>query len=215
MALLSQKLQHFKSTFDTETPAEILETINRSISLLQSQSSFSQQLKIGEQFPYFELQDLNKRTFNSFHLLKDKPLIITIVRGGWCPYCMLEMQVWQKTFEQNNSELNLVVITPELPEFAHVMKQDNNLSFPVLFDPGLTFISELGLVWKIDDALKQQLLKWNVDLTQRHCDDEFNLPVPATFVLNQQGQIKFRFIEEDYSLRAEPEDVLQVYHSLL
>lgn len=215
MALLSQKLQHFKSTFDAETPAEILETINRSISLFQSKEQLTDRLTIGEQFPYFELQDLQHQTFNSFHLLKDKPLIITIVRGGWCPYCMLEMQVWQQCFEQNNQELNLVAITPELPEYANTMKQDNNLSFPLLFDSGLKFISQLGLVWQIDNSLKQQLLRWNIDLTERNCDDKFNVPVPATFVIDREGQIQFRFVEEDYSLRAEPEDVLKVYNSLL
>lgn len=216
MALLSKKLKHFKSTFDAKTPPEILETINRSISLFQSEDNLSHLLKVGDQFPPFKLSDIEGNEFNSAQLLRDKPLIITIVRGGWCPYCMLEMQVWQQSYEENDQQLNIIAVTPELPEYASTMKQDNNLSFPLLFDEGLKFADELGLVWQIDNDLKQQLLRWNIDLSERSdCDDTFNLPVPATFVLDKDGRITFRFVEEDYSLRADPEDVLKTYKSLL
>lgn len=216
MALLSNKLQHFKSSFDASTPPEILETINRSISLLQSESDLGQHLNIGDPFPLFELSDLSNQAYFSNQLIKDKPLIITLVRGGGGPYCMLEMQVWQTVYEQNSRDLNLVAITPELPQYANTMKQDNNLSFPLLVDEGLSFAKTLGLLWQIDNDLKQQLLKWNIDLTERsNCNDNFNVPVPATFVIDKDGRIQFRFIEEDYSLRAEPEDVLEVYRSLL
>lgn len=213
MTLLSKKLQHFKSTFDASTPPEILETINRSISLFQSENDLEQCLKVGERFPNFELTDLSNKTQNKALLVKDKPLIITIVRGGWCPYCMLEMQVWQQYYEQSNKELNIIAITPELPEYANTMKQDNKLSFPLFFDAGLKLISKLGLEWQIDNGMKQQLLRWNVDLAERcNC---INLPVPATFVLDKNGYIQFRFVEEDYSLRADPEDVLKIYDALL
>lgn len=213
MALLSKKLRNFKSSFDAKTPPEILETINRSISLFQSEGNLEQCLKVDDVFPDFELTSLNNKSHTKAQLLKDKPLIITIVRGGWCPYCMLEMQVWQQCYEENKRDLNIIAITPELPEYANTMKQDNNLSFPLFFDAGLELISKLGLVWQIDNGMKQQLLRWNIDLSERcNC---FDLPVPATFVLDKNGCIKFRFVEEDYSLRADPEDVLKVYNSLL
>lgn len=215
MSSLSKKLASYKSDFKTRTPVEILETINRSISLFQEHSALKSVLQVGQTFPSFELADINGQLFNSKALIQDNPLILTFVRGGWCPYCVLETQMWQQYFEKSRSTLNIVAITPEKPEFAKSMQSENNLSFPLLFDSGLCFAEQLGLVWKTDDAMKQQLLKWDINLTERHCTPTFNLPVPATFVIDKKGVIQFRFIEEDYSSRAEPDDVLAIYNRLI
>ncbi|KPV98362.1 Thiol-disulfide oxidoreductase ResA [Pseudoalteromonas sp. P1-9] len=215
MSSLSKKLASYKSDFKTRTPVEILETINRSISLFQEHSALKSVLKVGQTFPSFELADINGQLFNSKELIQDKPLILTFVRGGWCPYCVLETQMWQQYFEKSKSTLNIVAITPEKPEFAKSMQSENNLSFPLLFDSGLCFAELLGLVWKTDDAMKQQLLKWDINLTERHCTQTFNLPVPATFVIDNKEVIQYRFIEEDYSSRAEPDDVLAIYNRLI
>lgn len=215
MSSLSKKLASYKSDFNTRTPVAILETINRSISLFQEHSALKSVLKVGQKFPPFELADLNGRLFNSRELIKEKPLIVTFVRGGWCPYCVLETQMWQQYFEKSKSSLNIIAITPEKPEFAKSMLPDNSQNVPLLFDSGLCFAEQLGLVWKTDDAMKAQLLKWDINLTERHCTQTFNLPVPATFVIDQQGIIQFRFIEEDYSTRAELDDVLAVYNRFI
>lgn len=214
MHLLSDALRNFKSSFDAETPTDILETINRSISLLQSEDRFSNVLALGEPFPPFSLFDIDGKLFDSIDLLQNKPLIVTLIRGGWCPYCMLEMQAWQQYYQAHQQGLNIVAITPELPQYASIMKTDNHLSFPVLYDRGLSLSEKLGLIWHIDDDLKAQLLKWNIDLTKRSSSKTFKLPIPATFVLDKAHKIQFRFIEEDYSRRAEPEDVLSIYHGL-
>jgi peroxiredoxin len=214
MHLLSDSLRNFKSSFDAETPPEILETINRSISLLQNEDKFSNVLTINAPFPPFSLFDIDGHLFDSIDLLQHKPLIVTFIRGGWCPYCMLEMQAWQHYYQLHEHGLNIVAITPELPQYASIMKTDNQLSFPVLYDRGLTLSTKLDLIWEIDQALTEQLLKWNIDLTKRSSSKKFNVPIPATFVLDQNHKIQFRFIEEDYSRRAEPEQVLSVYSSL-
>ncbi len=215
MTLLSEKLQHFKSSFDADTPPSILETINRSVSLLQSRNQFDQCLKLDEYFPKFKLTGLDGMIYESDQLLHNSPLIITIIRGGWCPYCMLEMQTWQEYYRNNNEQLNLITVTPEMPQYANSMRIDNQLDFPLIYDSKLQFATKLGLIWKIDNQLKQLLLKWNIDLSERNCSADFTLPVPATFVIDKNYQIKFRFIEEDYSIRAEPEQVIKVYQSLL
>jgi hypothetical protein len=85
MSSLSKKLASYKSDFNTRTPVAILETINRSISLFQEHSALKSVLKVGQKFPPFELADLNGRLFDSRILIKENPLIVTFVRGGWCP----------------------------------------------------------------------------------------------------------------------------------
>lgn len=215
MADLTDTLRQFKSTFDASTPAEILETINRSLSLFQSHSVCASCLPVGSKLPKFTLKTINDVPLNSDELLSDGPLIITLIRGGWCPYCILEMQAWQKWCDSVDYPINLVAITPEVPKYAIQAKQDNNLNFPILIDEGQSFAQSLGLIWELDEDMKQLLKRWEIDLEQRNKEPMFRLPVPATFVIDKNYIIHFRFIEEDYTIRAEPEKVLEIYQKLL
>ncbi|MCC2604038.1 peroxiredoxin-like family protein [Planctobacterium marinum] len=215
MADLTDTLRQFKSTFDASTPAEILETINRSLSLFQSHSVCATCLPVGSIMPKFQLKTLYDIPLSSDHLVNDRPLIITFIRGGWCPYCMLEMQAWQNYCDNANDTINLVAITPELPEYTLQAKQDNNITFPILYDEGLAFAQDLGLIWELDAEMIELLKRWEIDLEQRNKEQNFRLPVPATFVIDQNYKIHFRFIEEDYTLRAEPTKVLEIYQKLL
>lgn len=215
MLELAEKLKQYKSTFDASTPSEILETINRSVSLFQQESVCDSCLMTGSEFPAFTLKDLNGRTVCSHDLLKDKPLVVSFIRGGWCPYCVLELQAWQQYYDASFNDFNIVAITPELPEFACQVKKDNHISFPVLIDEELQLTKKLGLVWPLDDEMKSLLLKWDIDVSKRTCDTKFNLPVPATFVIDKNRVIQYRFIEEDYTIRAEPSEVLNIYRKFL
>lgn len=215
MLELAEKLKQFKSSFDASTPTEILETINRSVSLFQRESVCDSCLMRGSDFPKFTLKNIDGQDISSDSLLAEKPLVVSFIRGGWCPYCVLEMQAWQQYYEASFEDFNIVAITPEIPEFACRVKQDNDISFPVLIDEKMQLAKQLGLVWLLDDDMKELLLKWDIDILKRTCDTKFNVPVPATFVIDRNGKIQYRFIEEDYTIRAEPSEVLQVYRHLL
>lgn len=215
MAALAEKLRQFKSSFDASTPTEILETINRSISLFQQENVCQTCLITGSTFPSFTLNNLQGNVTELTQLVQDKPLVITFIRGGWCPYCVLEMQAWQSYYKASFEEFNIVAITPEFPEFSSQLQKDNNISFPILIDKGLQLVSKLGLVWSLDADMQDLLLKWNIDLTKRSCETKFNVPIPATFVIDKDLTIKYRFIEEDYTIRAEPSDVIKAYQALL
>ena len=212
MESLAEKLKNFKTSFEDSAPAEILETINRSISLFQNPDVTQSSPDIGADFPVFSLTDICGNLTDSTQLCASSPLIITFIRGGWCPYCMLEMQSWQQRYEAANEQLNIVAITPELPELSQQVQSDNNIAFPILVDKCQKLIERAGLIWQLDDDMQALLLKWNIDLTQRTAMSNYSLPVPATFVIDKQHKVRYRFIEEDYTLRAEPEQVLRVYH---
>ncbi len=215
MSSLTDKLRHFKSTFDATTPPELLETINRSISLLQAESIKDSCIKVGAKIPEFSLPDINGELFKSEQLLAEKPLVISFIRGGWCPYCMLEMQAWQHYYEASFQEFNIVAITPEVAEYASAASSDNQLNFPVLLDRNLEFADSLCLVWKLDPGMQDILLKWDIDIRKRNSDDRSHLPVPATLVVDQNHVVRFMHVEEDYTQRAEPEEVLKAYEKLL
>lgn len=189
MSSLADKLKHFKSTFDANTPTELLETINRSISLLQQQCIGDSCIQLEHKFPEFQLPNAKGQLVSSETLLNEHPLVVTFIRGGWCPYCMLEIQAWQQYYEASFQHFNIIAITPEIAEYALATSQDNAMRFPLLIDQNLRLANALGLVHTLDADMKDVLLKWDIDLHKRTCDERYSLPIPATFVIDQDRTV--------------------------
>lgn len=213
MTSLAEQLQEFKQQFEVETPTHMLEVLNRSISLLQAEKIQGSALKQGDKAPDFELSDTKGHLVSLKQTLTNGPCILTFFRGGWCPYCMLELSQWQTLLEQQPG-LQLIAITPEVDPYVQTTKQEHNLSFPILTDKNNMLARQFGLLWRLDADIQQLLLKWNVDLQQRHNSQHFELPVPATYIIDSHRNIHYSFIEEDYTLRAEPQQVLKELQSL-
>lgn len=127
---------------------------------------------------------------------------------------MLEIQAWQQYYEASFQHFNIIAITPEIAEYALATSQDNAMRFPLLIDQHLQLANELGLVHTLDADMKDVLLKWDIDIHKRTCDERYSLPIPATFVIDQDRTVKYVYIEEDYTQRAEPEEVLKIYQKL-
>ncbi|MCF2856872.1 AhpC/TSA family protein [Pseudoalteromonas sp. SMS1] len=214
MASLAQALSDFKHSYEQSAPPEILETLSRNISLLQEQRTLRASPKVSEPMPDGTLYDNSGQAISLTTLLQ-RPLIITFVRGGWCPYCMLELRAWEQLIAEQPSMPNLIAVSGETLSFTKQVQLDNALSFPLLLDPNFTVMEKFGLVYEINDALKAVLLKWGVDLLERTARTEFALPIPATYIVDTSGTVQYAFIEEDYTSRAEPMDVLAVYQQLL
>lgn len=214
MLNLSQKLLNFKSSFDQETPNEVLETLSRSISLLQNSDLRSRAVDLGNPAPPIMAVTPEGSLVRSDELLANGPVIISFIRGGWCPYCMLEMQAWQELIEQSDFPVNFIALTGEIPEVAMQAVEDNDLSFPILTDVNYRIAKQFGLAWNLDEGMRQQLIKWGIDLYERTCNNNL-LPVPATYIIDTDGKVSYRFLEEDYTSRAEPEEVLKVYKQML
>lgn len=80
----------------------------------------------------------------------------------------------------------------------------------MLSDFGNKVARQFGIVFEIGNELKE--FSKNVfknDLALPNADGSYELPVPATFVIDTGGVIRFAHVDVDYMLgRAEPEMVL-------
>jgi len=214
MTLLAEQLQDFKQQFETETPAHMLEVLSRSISLLQAEKVQGTALTKGDKAPDFQLRDTAGKYISLKQTLENGPCILTFFRGGWCPYCVIELSQWQKLLRQH-PDLQLIAITPETDPYSQHTRQEHDISFPIVTDKNNMLARQFGLLWRLDEDMKQLLLKWKVDLQQRHNSSRFELPVPATYVLDSQANIQFAFIEEDYTLRAEPQEAIDALRQIV
>jgi peroxiredoxin len=215
MTKLTEQLQKYKNNFNETVSSEILEIISRSVSLLQKQKVLAGSLKLGDVVENNNVNDDKGKPIALDDLLLESPLIITFVRGAWCPYCMLELQAWNHFIQSINSPINFVAVSGETPNLLRLARKDNRLDFSIMVDKDYSLAHKFGLIYEVDSEMKKLLLKWGIDLTKRACTDDFLLPVPATYILDKNHVVRYAFLEEDYTQRAEPQDVYNEYQKLV
>jgi peroxiredoxin len=165
----------------------------------------------GQQAPEFELPDANGKTVTLESRLKSGPTVVTFYRGGWCPYCNIALRALQLCLpEIKQHGGSLIAISPELPDQSFNTREKLELGFDVLSDQGNVVASRFGLVYRVSDAARQQLLRLGRDLVASNGNERWELPITATYVINPKGVIVFDHVDADYRKRLDPSLIVKV-----
>lgn len=179
-------------------------------------------LRPGAQAPDFTLPDaLTAKPVHSADLLALGPLVIKFFRGRWCPYCVTELEVWRDLHAQlRNMGVFFIAISPQTSRHNDFTLQQHNLPFPILSDPGAAVAERFGIAYSVppaDRSYYQGILVnipfVNSGATYKNATEaSWRLPLPATFVVNQDGTIAFSEAHADFRVRPEPADVFAALH---
>ena len=193
-------------------PAERQAIVQRHIDQLRSGAIARTMLKVGDHAPAIVLENAEGATVDVGTLLKKGPVIVTFYRGGWCPYCNLELKAYQDILpEIVAAGASLVAISPEKPDDTVSTAEKNALTFEVLSDVGQNVGRAFGLVYEFTEELKRAYNGFNLDIPTRNgTPGEWALPVSATYVIDRNGSIVYAYTDADYRDRADPRDVLAV-----
>lgn len=162
---------------------------------------------VGDKAPNFTLQNANNLAVQLEDYLKKGKVILTWYRGGWCPYCNFTLQHLQKEIPNFNAHgANLIALTPELPDHTLNTVQKNELKFEVLSDIDNKVANEYGLVFYLGDEVAR-LYNQSFNLVGYNGNDKNELPLAATYIIDQSGLIEYAFLEADYRMRAEPSEL--------
>jgi peroxiredoxin len=173
----------------------------------------SMALPVGGIAPGFSLQDaLTKKIVNSSDLLALGPLVINFFRGRWCPYCMTELETWQRLYPALRERgALLVAISPQMLRQNDFTVQQHDITFPVLTDPGASIAASFGAAYTVSEKMRNHYRSILINIPFIHGDQGENtwrLPIPATFVIDRDGTILFSEAHADHRVRPEPQDVL-------
>jgi peroxiredoxin len=213
---LQQRLDAFKTEFKSgKAPyfaaPETHLVMERATAELVASGQARRALKAGDMAPDFTLNDPDGMLVSSVELLKQGPLVITFYRGGWCQYCNLELQGLEATMRAfRELGANLIAISPQNAVNSRKSVRSNNLTYPILSDPRNDLAEVFGIRFVLPDYLVDLYKKLNNDLPAFNGDDSWTLPMPARYVVNQDGTILYSEVNPDYTHRPEPEDMLPV-----
>ena len=213
---LSQQLRHFQEQLAVVLPQEAHARLCRAIDSLVESQPAAAALRTGSQAADFSLSALGGGIVTLSRLVLNGPVVLVFYRGSWCPYCDLQLRAYARMLpELTRLNARLVAISPQEPAVeVPNAGEHRELGFPILFDSQNAVARRYGLVYPVDELMRTVLSGFGLDLGAINGYEQWELPVPATFVVTAGLQIRWSHVEADYRLRAEPDDILEALQAL-
>ena len=190
-------------------PPEVAAAFADSIAALAASGIAERALKVGERAPDFTLPNALGGPVTLSRLLEQGPAVVTFYRGEWCPYCNLQLRAYQAILARiRDTGATLVATSPQTPDQSLTTAEKKGLTFPVLSDAGNAVARRYGLVFALAEALRPLYTRSGLDLLTFNGDASWELPIPGTFIVAQDGAVRLAFVDADYTHRLEPEDLL-------
>ena len=170
---------------------------------------------VNDAAPDFTLTDTGGHEFQLTEALLHGPIVLSFYRGGWCPFCSLELKALaDREADIRNLGARLIAVSPELHEQNQAAAGELNLPFPLLFDEGNGIAHEYGLVMPVDKTVRPLYLQWGFDLPTFNGDDSWELPLPGTFIIDTSGTVRAAYVNKDYTQRMEPNDIIRALETI-
>ncbi|MCA8233201.1 peroxiredoxin-like family protein [Burkholderia cenocepacia] len=213
---LQDKLDAFRVDFKAgkppfNAPPEIHPVMERATAELIASGQAGRAIKAGDRAPSFKLKDQDGNDVSSAALLVKGPLVVTFYRGVWCPYCNIELQAINEALPEIRAYgANVVAISPQTAVNSRKSVRTNELGFPVLSDVNGQTGADFRLRFALPDYLVELYKNLKNDLPAFNNDPSWTLPMPARYVIGQNGIVLYSEVNPDYTRRPDPSDMFPV-----
>jgi len=210
MTKLIKEIEKFKQEVNINVPKHLLEVSLAETKVLQEKKISHKALQVGDIAKEIILPNILGESVSLYeNLEKNDFIVLNFYRGIWCPYCNLEIKALQNIKDElSNLNTKIIAISPQTSEDSLNIKEKNNLDFEVLSDLDYKVEKDYGLVYSLSEKLIPIYKSWGFKVSDNINNDEYELPMPATYIINKNKEIIFAFIEEDYTKRCEPSDIV-------
>jgi peroxiredoxin len=190
-------------------PPDVQAVHQRAVLGLKAQGLAAKSLGVGAKAPSFEIPDHSGNLVHSAGLLQNGRLVVCFIRGRWCPFCVGQVEAMSSIVGQVEAAgASLVAISPQTEKQAYFMYDQHKFAFPLLVDAHNDVARAFGLVYRVLDEQQAIYSRTFVNLPFVNGDDSWELPIPATYVIDRDGTILFASVNEDYMERPEPLEIL-------
>jgi peroxiredoxin len=195
-------------------PAETQAIHAQAVAELKARHLASNILPGGAKVPAFELPNHDGKTVSSSDLLAKGKLVVCFIRGRWCPFCVGQMEAMTLILpEIGQAGATLVAISPQTVKQAFFMHDQHKLRFLLLSDGGNKVARQFGLIYRVPPLQESIYRRAFVNLPFTNGDESWELPIPATYVVDHDGMVVYASANEDYTERPEPTDIVRILQS--
>ena len=196
--------------------SDFMKGVDETIAQAKAFQEGANALNLEQKAPRFELPNQHGEQVLLDELLAKGPVVITFYRGSWCPYCNLQLKALQSRLPEIHAlGAQLVAISPQAPDGSMSENDIRNMDFVVLSDQNADVAASYGVAWQVPEFLLEHMrVDRGLDLESLNNGNGSILPIPATFVLNSEGKVTWRYVDVDYRTRSEPEDIINALKAL-
>ncbi len=200
---------------DAEFQGEVRAAYAGFVAMLDRAEIAAHVLAPGMPMPDFLLPNAEGRLLSSSDLLKSGPLVVVFFRGDWCPFCMMMLLALEEALpELHAAGATLAALTPDTGGLALRAKQSHGLHYEVLSDVDNETAMQFGVVVNPPESYRALLAGAGIDLAERHGNPGGFIPLPATFLVGQDGIVRASWIDLDVTRRVEPAAIIDAVRRL-
>jgi peroxiredoxin len=204
---LSYQLHAFRSAFLRRLPVDERVRIDPAYEAERAKMGERAIPRVGEAAPDFALPDQHGTIVRLADRLAHGPVVLLFVRGGWCPFCTLTLRAYQDCLPAiHESGGDLLAITPQPADTCCYMAERDLLAFQTLSDHDNQIARQYGIAYELDPALRPMYLRLGHNLPRLNATGNWTIPLPATFVIGQDGLVALAHVEAGAHQRLEPSE---------
>ncbi|MBW4643128.1 MAG: AhpC/TSA family protein [Goleter apudmare HA4340-LM2] len=213
---LTESLNQIRSSFQNQAINDpSLSLIIQAINELKSTNIVDQSIKVGDIIPDFTLPNAFGQPVELQKLLASGPVVISFFRGSWCPFCNLELAALQQALPAIKTlGASLIAISPQASHYTRSTVEKHELRYEVLSDRHNHIAHQFGIVFQIPEYLRPELQKIGYALPRANGAQPFELPIPATFIVSQEGKVIYAFVDPDYTQRLDPIEIVTILRNI-
>ena len=206
---LNEQIAETVAAFMGQLPPDTVAVVSGSFEKLAASDVGKNAILVGDRAADFTLPNATGTPVSLYEVLKQGPVVLSFYRGGWCPFCSLELQALQSILPDIRAlGATLIGVSPETPDNSLSTVEKQQLEFEVLSDQGNQVARDYGLLFTVYEEMRPLYLEWGFDLPAVNGEDSWEIPVPATYVIDANGIIRAGYVNKDYTKRMEPDDIL-------
>ncbi len=175
-----------------------------------------QPLEAGDSAPRFIVETVESRVFDFDPLNLDKPVMILVFRGGWCPYCNMYLSDMRHVIPDiQELGIDVLFLSGDRPELLYESLENQaredieGLDYTILSDADAQAAIALGIAFKATQGTVDYVNKKGDGYRKSSMERHGILPVPAVFAIGKDGMIAYAYVNADYKVRLPADDLLE------
>jgi peroxiredoxin len=166
-------------------------------------------LFIQSKAPDFKAKDQNGKEVRLKDLLKKGKVVLIFYRGQWCPYCNRYLKKLEDSLQLiKDKGATVVAVTPELPESIAKTVEKTGVEYPVIYDEDLKIMKAYDVEFEVPENVLTRYRNSGIKLEENNGKNGNYLPIPATYIIDKEQTVIYRFFESDYKKRPSVKELL-------
>jgi peroxiredoxin len=165
-------------------------------------------LKVGDSAPNFTVRKADGSPFNFKPEHLTRPQVLIFYRGGWCPYCNLQLSDLHTVEPKLRARgFDVLFFSTDRPDRLYSSPKEKHLSYTLLSDSELKAAEALHIAYHVDETTYAEELAYGVDLEKTTGTTLHELPVPSVFIVDTTGVIRYVYSNPDYTVRLSADEL--------